>query len=89
MEQCPHFRSDAPPPAPTTSEPPAGKGTAFIYSALQTGGARLEGTLGEYLERELLVTGTANVYRYGATVDDLEVVESDVSYTTRTVVRRP
>lgn len=81
----------AAPDLPTTAEPAEGKGRIYVDRVVIVGGASIEADSlsGDYLERELLVSGAGAVYRYGETTDHLEIARHDVPYTTRMIVRRP
>jgi len=76
-------------PLPTgVVRPPSGKGVPW-------GAAAVEGATGSvdlaevgYVEEELVVSGRANVYRYGPT-GTVEVETAGVPYATRILVRRP
>jgi len=78
------------PPLPTTAELPVGGGRIHDHFPAPIGeGAPLAGPGAPgHVERELLVSGAANVYRYGATTDTIEVDHAS-SYTTRIISRRP
>jgi len=77
------------PALPTTTAPPSGQGLIHDYFPFPGSPAAGGGPLAGYRELELLVSGTANVYRYGATTDEVVVAEADRAYTTRIIVRRP
>jgi hypothetical protein len=79
------------PPLPTTAAPPAGRGRIHDHFPAAAGGLPPgpDGASPDYRELELLVSGTANVCRYGPTTDEVIVAEPDQAYTTRIIVRRP
>lgn len=80
------------PPLPSAVAPPP-TGKAVIFQGQGSGLLSLGGSLDEakfgYVLEEFLVSGKANVYRYGADGKTHEIQTADVPYTTRIVVRRP
>ncbi|MET0627678.1 MAG: alpha/beta hydrolase domain-containing protein [Acidimicrobiia bacterium] len=81
------------PPFPRLVVPPVGNGRIQdAFPMFAGGGGTITTAPSEepaYVERELLVTGTANVYRYGASTDELVVADTDREYTTRLILRHP
>lgn len=71
----------------TVTAPPAGNGKAFYHNPI----IDYSGTLQlpeNYVEEEVLVSGTADVYENGPD-GELQVKQEDVPYTTRVLVRMP
>jgi hypothetical protein len=78
------------PSLPSTAAPPVGKGRIqfSVPELLAPYGAPTAGPDG-YREAELFVSGTAKVYRYGTTTDEIVVAGTDQPYTTRIIVHLP
>ena len=69
------------------TEPPAGNGIPFSSATVDGAGA-VDLAAEGYVEEEFIVSGVANVYRYGSD-GAVEVERDDVSYATRILIRRP
>jgi Alpha/beta hydrolase domain len=67
--------------------PPTGNGVPFS-SAIAAGPGAVDLAAQGYVEEEFIVSGPANVYRYGAD-GAVEVDREGVSYATRILIRRP
>lgn len=78
------------PPLPSTAPPPEGAGRVLDSFLPGAGGAPVADDHGapDHREDELLVSGTAGVYRYGDTTDTV-ILDHESTYTTRIIVRRP
>ncbi|MEW2398010.1 alpha/beta hydrolase domain-containing protein [Streptomyces sp. NPDC046862] len=69
------------------TEPPAGNGRAFHHNPIIDYSGKLQ-LPDDYAEKEVLVSGTADVYEHGPD-GEVRVKEADVPYTTRVLVRMP
>ena len=79
----------ADPGLPTSvAPPPAGNGVPSASAGVAGAPGAVDLAAHGYVEEELIVSGTANVYRYGAD-GDVEVDREGVPYATRILVRRP
>jgi hypothetical protein len=79
--------TDAELPTSVTS-PPAGNGVPFSSASVAGAAGAVDLAAQGYVEEELIVSGAANVYRYGAD-GAVEVERGGVPYATRILIRRP
>jgi hypothetical protein len=68
--------------------PPAGNGVPFSSASVAGAAGAVDLAAQGYVEEEFIVSGAANVYRYGAD-GAVEVDREGVSYATRILIRRP
>jgi hypothetical protein len=72
----------------SVAPPPAGNGVPNMSATVAGTAGAVDLAAQGYVEEEFIVSGTANVYRYGAD-GAVEVDREDKAYATRILIRRP